>query len=131
MGVFGFLPSFFFLAAPLGSSEESGTSTVSLWMMLTFLKVALNSMPFAFLGVMGALTLSSIIFVYDLRAVIIVRGIASLWAYSRADHAKETLYMLEEMDFINVDAEPVSLWLPFDLSDYVEIYPGNMIMRSL
>jgi len=35
---------------------------------------------------------------------------------------------LEIMDFKNVDAEPVDLWLPFELSDYVEIYPGNMIM---
>lgn len=35
---------------------------------------------------------------------------------------------LEEMDFLNVTSDPVSLWLPFDLSDYVEIFPGNMIL---
>jgi len=35
---------------------------------------------------------------------------------------------LIEMDFKNVEATPVDIWLPFDLSDEVEIYPGNMIM---
>lgn len=35
---------------------------------------------------------------------------------------------LIEMDFKNVDATSVDIWLPFDLSDEVEIYPGNMIM---
>lgn len=35
---------------------------------------------------------------------------------------------LIEMDFKNCDAVPVDIWLPFDLSDLVEIYPGNMIM---
>jgi hypothetical protein len=35
---------------------------------------------------------------------------------------------LEEMDFINVDPEPVDIWLPFGASDLVEIYPGNLII---
>lgn len=35
---------------------------------------------------------------------------------------------LEIMDFKNVEANPMKLWLPFDLDDLVEIYPGNMII---
>ena len=35
---------------------------------------------------------------------------------------------LEVMDFVNVEANPVNIWLPFDLSDYVELYPGNMVL---
>jgi len=35
---------------------------------------------------------------------------------------------LNEMDFKNVEANPVDIWLPYDLSDLVEIFPGNMIM---
>ena len=35
---------------------------------------------------------------------------------------------LEEMDLVNTEANPVDIWLPFGLSDYVEIYPGNMII---
>jgi len=35
---------------------------------------------------------------------------------------------LEEMDLVNAIAEPVQLWLPFELDDLVEIYPGNMIL---
>ena len=35
---------------------------------------------------------------------------------------------LELMDLVNTEANPVDIWLPFGLSDYVEIYPGNMIM---
>jgi len=34
------------------------------------------------------------------------------------------------MDFINVEANPVNIWLPFDLSDYVELYPGNMVLLA-
>lgn len=37
---------------------------------------------------------------------------------------------LEEMDFKSATAEPVSLWLPFELSDEVEIYKGNIIIIS-
>ena len=35
---------------------------------------------------------------------------------------------LEEMDFINALDEPVDIWLPFELSDLVEIYVGNVII---
>jgi len=35
---------------------------------------------------------------------------------------------LEEMDFINAHGEPVNIWLPFGLSDMVDIYDGNMII---
>jgi len=35
---------------------------------------------------------------------------------------------LEIMDFKSVEATPVNIWLPFDLDDLVEIYPGNMII---
>jgi len=35
---------------------------------------------------------------------------------------------LIEMDFINADESPVDIWLPFDISDMVEIYDGNIIM---
>jgi len=34
----------------------------------------------------------------------------------------------ELMDFKNVDAEPVGIWLPFEISDLVEIYEGNLII---
>jgi len=37
---------------------------------------------------------------------------------------------LVEMDFINCVGEPVDIWLPFGLSDLVEIYHGNVIMVS-
>jgi len=37
---------------------------------------------------------------------------------------------LEIMDFVNVEANPVDIWLPFDLSDYVELYPGNMVLLA-
>jgi len=35
---------------------------------------------------------------------------------------------LIEMDYINADDSPVDIWLPFDISDLVEIYDGNLIM---
>lgn len=35
---------------------------------------------------------------------------------------------LIEMDFINANEDPVDIWLPFNLSDMVEIYDGNLIM---
>lgn len=35
---------------------------------------------------------------------------------------------LDEMDFINALDEPVNIWLPFELSDKVEIYEGNIII---
>lgn len=35
---------------------------------------------------------------------------------------------LEEMDYINAIDEPVDIWLPFELSDKVEIYEGNIII---
>ena len=35
---------------------------------------------------------------------------------------------LIEMDYINADDSPVDIWLPFDISDMVEIYDGNLIM---
>ena len=37
---------------------------------------------------------------------------------------------LDEMDYVNVEAEAVDLWLPFELSDLVEIHPGNVIILS-
>jgi hypothetical protein len=35
---------------------------------------------------------------------------------------------LVEMDFINANEDPVDIWLPFDISDLVEIYDGNLIL---
>jgi len=35
---------------------------------------------------------------------------------------------LVEMDFINANDEPVDIWLPFEISDLVEIYDGNLII---
>ncbi len=34
---------------------------------------------------------------------------------------------LERMDFLNADTNPVDIWLPFSLTDMVEIMPGNII----
>lgn len=34
----------------------------------------------------------------------------------------------EEMDLENAIAEPVDIWLPFELSDIIELYPGNLII---
>ena len=36
--------------------------------------------------------------------------------------------VLVELDFINAVSESVSIWLPFDLSDLVEIHGGNIII---
>jgi len=33
---------------------------------------------------------------------------------------------LEEMDIINASGEPVDIWLPLNLSDYVRLFPGNI-----
>ena len=35
---------------------------------------------------------------------------------------------LVEMDYINALEDPVDIWLPFDISDMVEIYDGNLII---
>jgi len=35
---------------------------------------------------------------------------------------------LKEMDFINANEDPVDIWLPFGISDMVEIFDGNLIM---
>ena len=35
---------------------------------------------------------------------------------------------LEEMDFVNALDEPIDIWLPFEISDLVEIYEGNVII---
>lgn len=35
---------------------------------------------------------------------------------------------LDEIDYINAHGQPVSIWLPFGLSDMVDIYDGNMII---
>jgi len=37
---------------------------------------------------------------------------------------------LVEMDYINADDSPVDIWLPFEVSDLVEIYDGNIIIIS-
>jgi len=37
---------------------------------------------------------------------------------------------LEEMDFVNADDSPVDIWLPLRLSEYVQIFPGNIIIFS-
>ncbi len=37
---------------------------------------------------------------------------------------------LEEMDFKNAVDEPVNIWLPFEVSDLVEIYEGNVIILA-
>ena len=34
---------------------------------------------------------------------------------------------LELMDFLDADDSAIDIWLPFDLTDYVEIMPGNII----
>ena len=34
---------------------------------------------------------------------------------------------LERMDFLHADTTPVDIWLPFNLTDMVEIMPGNII----
>jgi hypothetical protein len=35
---------------------------------------------------------------------------------------------LVEMDYVDADDSPVDIWLPFNISDLVEIYDGNLIM---
>jgi len=35
---------------------------------------------------------------------------------------------LEKMDFVNADESPVDLWLPFNLSEKVNIHEGNLII---
>jgi len=35
---------------------------------------------------------------------------------------------LVEMDFINANEDPVNIWLPFEISDLVEIFDGNIII---
>lgn len=35
---------------------------------------------------------------------------------------------LDEIDYVNVDESYVDIWLPFDLSDLVEIHSGNVIV---
>lgn len=35
---------------------------------------------------------------------------------------------LEKLDFVNVEQEPVDIWLPFGLSEKVEIHGGNVII---
>lgn len=35
---------------------------------------------------------------------------------------------LESMDYINADDNPVDIWLPFNLSDYVEIFESNIVI---
>jgi len=35
---------------------------------------------------------------------------------------------LEEMDYVNAHGESVDIWLPFNLSDMVEIFDGNLII---
>ena len=37
---------------------------------------------------------------------------------------------LEPMDYINGDDNPVDIWLPFNLSDYVELYDGSVVIVS-
>ena len=37
---------------------------------------------------------------------------------------------LEVMDFVNVEANPVDIWLPFGLSDYVSLFSGNMVLLA-
>ena len=33
-----------------------------------------------------------------------------------------------EIDFINATDDSVDIWLPFELSDYIELFPGNICM---
>lgn len=37
---------------------------------------------------------------------------------------------LEEIDFVNAVEDPLEIWLPFELSDLVEIHEGNVIIFS-
>jgi len=37
---------------------------------------------------------------------------------------------LEPMDYMNCDSEPVDVWMPFDLSDKVELYENSIVIIS-
>lgn len=71
---------------------------------------------------------------YDYRKIylrklekLVVTGHAQRHPTKRGVYRK-TESELEIMDFKNVEANPVDIWLPFELSDYVEIFDGNMIL---
>jgi len=43
-------------------------------------------------------------------------------SYRKKDHN------VDKMDLVNVCTEPIDIWLPFEISDLVDIYPGNLII---
>lgn len=55
------------------------------------------------------------------------QGILNRWGSKRGWYIPRRLE-LKEMDYVNADDEPVDIWLPFGLSDYVELYEGNVII---
>lgn len=56
-------------------------------------------------------------------------GILNRWGSKRGWYIPRRLD-LKEMDFINANDEAVDIWLPFGLSDYVELYAGNVAIVS-
>lgn len=56
-------------------------------------------------------------------------GILNRWGTKRGWYIPRKLELVE-MDFINANDEALDLWLPFAISDYVEIYEGNVIIVS-
>jgi len=55
----------------------------------------------------------------------VVSGVLNRWGSKRGWYIPRRLE-LKPMDFINADDEAVDIWLPFGLSDLVELYDGNV-----
>jgi len=57
----------------------------------------------------------------------VVSGVLNRWGSKRGWYIPRRLE-LKPMDFINADDESVDIWLPFGLSDYVELYENSVVI---
>ena len=54
-------------------------------------------------------------------------GVLNRWGSKRGWYIPRKLELVE-MDYINADDKPVDIWLPFELSDYVELYENSVVV---
>ena len=58
---------------------------------------------------------------------LVEQGVLNRWGSKRGWYIPRKLE-LAKMDYVNANDDPVDIWLPFELSDLVELFDGNVVV---
>lgn len=95
----------------------------------TLLRLWLESAPGAFcVGMFTKDPESELIYTRKFEQLV-EEGILNRWGSKRGWYIPRKTDVTE-MDYVNADDEPIDIWLPFGISDYVELYDGNIVVIS-